>query len=45
MVDTVDPDAFARQGAEAGFTVLPHRWVPETREYVGSTIVMLEAPR
>ena len=41
----MDADAFASQGAEAGFTVLPPRWVPETREYVGSTIVMLEAPR
>jgi len=45
VLDTVDPDAFARQGAAAGFTVLPHRSVPATREYVGSTVVMLEAPR
>ena len=45
VLDTVDPDAFARQGAGAGFTVLPHRSVPETGEYVGSTVVMLEAPR
>ena len=45
VLDTVDPDAFAAQGADAGFTVLPHRSVPETRDYVGSTVVMLEAPR
>ncbi len=45
VLDTVDPDAFAAQGAAAGFTVLPHRSVPETRDYVGSTVVMLEAPR
>ena len=45
VLDTVDPDAFARLGADAGFSVLPHRSVPETRDYVGSTVVMLEAPR
>ncbi len=45
VLDTVDPDAFAHQGAAAGYTVLPHRSVPETSDYVGSTVVMLEAPR
>ena len=45
VLDTVDPEVFAAQGADAGFTVLPHRSVPETRDYVGSTVVMLEAPR
>lgn len=45
VLDSVDADAFARQGAEAGYTVLPYRSVPDTRDYVGSTVVMLEAPR
>ena len=45
VVDTVDPEVFARQGSDAGFTVLEPGWVPATRDYVGSTIVMLEAPR
>lgn len=45
VLDTVDPDAFATQAAAAGYAVLPHRSVPETRDYVGSTVVMLEAPR
>jgi len=45
MLDDVDPRDLERQGAEAGYTVLPARAVPETRDYVGSTVVMLEAPR
>lgn len=45
LLDTVDPDALAAQGTAAGYTVLPHRSVPETRDYVGSTVVCLEAPR
>ena len=45
VLDTVDADAFAAQGADAGYTVLEPRSVPETRDYVGSTVVMLEAPR
>lgn len=45
MLDDVDPRFLERQGTEAGYTVLPSGWVPETRDYVGSTVVMLEAPR
>jgi SAM-dependent methyltransferase len=45
MLDSVDPRFLERQGAEAGYTVLPAGWVPETSDYVGSTVVMLEAPR
>lgn len=45
MLDTVDPRQLEGQAAEAGYTVLPARAVPETRDYVGSTVVMLEAPR
>jgi len=45
MLDDVDPRDLERQGAEAGYTLLPARAVPETRDYVGSTVVMLEAPR
>lgn len=33
------------EGATAGFCPLPSRSVPATRDYVGSTIVMLEAAR
>ena len=45
VLDTVDPADLERQGADAGYTVLPAGSVPETRDYVGSTVVMLEAPR
>jgi SAM-dependent methyltransferase len=45
LLDTVDPADLERQGAEAGYAVLPAGTVPETRDYVGSTVVMLEAPR
>lgn len=45
MLDTVDPGDLEQQGAKAGYTVLSPRSVPETRDYVGSTVVMLEAPR
>ncbi len=45
VLDGVDPDSFARQGADAGYTVLAHRSVPATRDYVGSAVVCLEAPR
>jgi len=45
MLDDVDPRDLECQGAEAGYTLLPARAVPETRDYVGSTVVMLEAPR
>jgi hypothetical protein len=45
MLDMVDPADLEQQGADAGYTVLPAGWVPETRDYVGSSVVMLEAPR
>ena len=45
VLDSVDPDELAREGARAGFTVCPTAPVPETRDYVGSTVVLLEAPR
>jgi SAM-dependent methyltransferase len=45
MLDTVPPAYLEQQGADAGYTVLPAGSVPETRDYVGSTVVMLEAPR
>ncbi|MGI8750315.1 MAG: class I SAM-dependent methyltransferase [Thermoleophilaceae bacterium] len=45
MLDSVDPRFMERQGAQAGYTVLAAGAVPETRDYVGSTVVMLEAPR
>ena len=44
-LDSVAPGALEAEGAEAGFTPLAPREVPDTRDYVGSTVVMLEAPR
>ena len=42
-LDRVSPEALEREGAEAGYTPLPRREVPETRDYAGSTVVMLGA--
>jgi len=44
-LDSVAPAALEAQGIEAGFTPLSPREVPDTRDYVGSTVVLLEAPR
>jgi SAM-dependent methyltransferase len=40
-LDRVEPAALAAEGAAAGFTVEPPRAIPETDDYVGSTVVML----
>ena len=42
-LDSVGPDELEEEGRAAGFEVEPRRQVPPTRDYVGSTLVMLRA--
>lgn len=44
-LDSCAPATLEGEGRAAGFTVLDARHVPPTPDYVGSTVVMLEAPR
>ncbi len=44
VLDHVTPNALEGEGLAAGFRVLPLRTVPATGDYVGSAVVMLEAP-
>jgi SAM-dependent methyltransferase len=44
-LDTCAPATLEDEGRAAGLTALPARHVPPTVDYVGSTVVMLEAPR
>jgi SAM-dependent methyltransferase len=44
VLDRVDADELEDEAHAAGFTVLPRRAVPATEEYVGSAVIMLEAP-
>jgi SAM-dependent methyltransferase len=43
-LDRVDPDSVAAEGVRLGFLEEPHRFVAETDEYLGSTVVVLRAP-
>jgi len=43
-LDDLTPEEFESDGRAAGFHVQPRREVPQTRDYVGSAVVMLEAP-
>jgi SAM-dependent methyltransferase len=43
-LDRVSADAVAAQAARLGFVAEPHRSVPETEQYLGSTVVVLRAP-
>ena len=43
-LDSVSASAFEAEGAEAGFSSIGIRDVPATRDYVGSSVVLLEAP-
>jgi SAM-dependent methyltransferase len=43
-LDRVTADEVAAEGAELGFVTAPHRVIPETEEYLGSTVVLLRAP-
>ena len=44
VLDTVSPGTVEAEGLAAGFRVQAARTVPHTRDYVGSTVVLLEAP-
>ncbi len=43
-LDSVTAATVEGEAADAGYLPLPPRTVPETRDYVGATVVMLEAP-
>ena len=43
-LDDLAPEELESDGRAVGFRVCPRRAVPGTRDYVGSTVVMLEAP-
>jgi SAM-dependent methyltransferase len=43
-LDDLTAEELEGDGRAAGFRVLPRREVPQTRDYVGSAVVMLEAP-
>ncbi len=43
-LDDLSPEELEIDGRAAGFRVQPRREVPPTRDYVGSTVVMLGAP-
>lgn len=43
-LDDLAPEELESDGRAVGFRVCPRRSVPGTRDYVGSTVVMLEAP-
>ncbi len=45
VLDSVTPAGLEAEATTAGFRVTPARSVPPTRDYVGSTVVCLEAPR
>ncbi len=44
VLETCAPRTLEDEAVAAGMTVLPPRHVPPTADYVGSTVVMLEAP-
>jgi SAM-dependent methyltransferase len=43
-LDRITPDAVAEEARRAGFTPEPHRHVPATETFLGSTVVVLRAP-
>lgn len=45
VLDSVTPGRLETEGQAAGFRVRPQRSVAPTRDYVGSSVVCLEAPR
>ena len=44
-LDRVTAEEVAAEAAELGFVIEPCRSIPETEEYLGSTVVVLRAPR
>ena len=43
-LDRVSAEEVAEEAARLGFVGEPHRFVPETEEYLGSTVVVARAP-
>ena len=43
-LDRVSADDVAAEAGRLGFHAEPHRLVPETEEYLGSTVMVLRAP-
>jgi hypothetical protein len=43
-LDRVTADEVAEEAAQVGFLNEPHRFVPETEEYLGSTVLVARAP-
>jgi SAM-dependent methyltransferase len=43
-LDRVSADEVAEEAARVGFLGEPHRFVPETEEYLGATVVVARAP-
>ena len=43
-LDRVSADEVAAEARELGFVDEPHALIPETEEYLGSTVVVLRAP-
>jgi SAM-dependent methyltransferase len=44
-LDRVSADEIAAEAEQLGFTAEPHRHIPQTERYLGSTVVVLRAPR
>jgi SAM-dependent methyltransferase len=44
-LDRVSPEEVAVEASGLGFIVEPHRFIPQTEEYLGSTVVVLRAPQ
>lgn len=44
-LDRVSADDVAAEACALGFLAEPHRFVPETEQYLGATVVVLRAPR
>jgi len=44
QLDRVSAREVAAEGSEIGFLNEPHLFVPQTEEYLGSTVVVLRAP-
>jgi SAM-dependent methyltransferase len=45
QLDRVSADEVAAEAAQLGFLNEPHQYVPQTEQYLGSTVVVLRAPR
>ncbi len=43
-LDRVTPEAVAEEARRVGFTPEPHRFIPETETFLGSTVVVLRRP-